>query len=87
VPPYTRAEPLAFDDVPFRVEDFTDESGQRRACERCGATDSFLDELIDDDGHKHWQCSDSDYCNSRLTIRNAQRTEIAAGVADPGVEA
>jgi alpha-D-ribose 1-methylphosphonate 5-phosphate C-P lyase len=66
VPPYTDAVPLAFDDVPFRIEDFRDERGRRRACSRCGATDSFLDELIDDDGHKTWQCSDSDYCNERL---------------------
>ena len=27
VPPYTNAEPLAFDDVPFRVEDFRDAQG------------------------------------------------------------
>lgn len=66
VPPYTRAEPLAFDDVPFRVEDFRDAQGTRRPCARCGATDSFLDELIDDDGNKQWQCSDSDYCHSLL---------------------
>lgn len=70
VPPYTRAEPLAFDDVPFRVEDFRDAQGVRRACARCGATDSFLDELIDDDGNKQWQCSDTDYCHSRLAERD-----------------
>ncbi|MCL2635009.1 MAG: alpha-D-ribose 1-methylphosphonate 5-phosphate C-P-lyase PhnJ [Betaproteobacteria bacterium] len=66
VPPYTLAEPLAFDDVPFRIEDFRDEWGQRRPCGRCGASDSFLDELIAEDGGKMWQCSDSDYCNQRL---------------------
>lgn len=66
VPPYTVTEPLAFDDVPFRTEDFRDANGHRRACGRCGATDSFLDELIADDGSKAWQCSDSDYCNQRL---------------------
>lgn len=66
VPPYTDAVPLAFDDVPFRVEDFHDEHGRRRACARCGATDSFLDELNGDDGAKNWQCSDSDYCNERV---------------------
>jgi alpha-D-ribose 1-methylphosphonate 5-phosphate C-P lyase len=74
VPPYTDAVPLAFDDVPFRTEDFTDDQGRRRACARCGATDSFLDELIDDGGAKSWQCSDSDYCNGRL----ARATETAA---------
>lgn len=66
VPPYTVAEPLVFDDVPFRIEDFRDEHGHRRPCCRCGGTDSFLDELIADDGSKTWQCSDSDYCNQRL---------------------
>ncbi|HAU56638.1 MAG TPA: carbon-phosphorus lyase complex subunit PhnJ [Comamonadaceae bacterium] len=78
VPPYTRADPLAFDDVPFRTEDFTDEHGQRRACERCGATDSFLDELIADDGGKHWQCSDSDYCNSRVASHAERAQETTA---------
>lgn len=63
VPPYTTAEPLAFDDVPFRIEDFTDASGVRRRCARCGSLDSFLDELLMEDGSKAWQCSDSDYCN------------------------
>ncbi|MDX3904895.1 MAG: alpha-D-ribose 1-methylphosphonate 5-phosphate C-P-lyase PhnJ [Pigmentiphaga sp.] len=71
VPPYTDAVPLAFDDVPFRVEDFHDEHGQRRACCRCGATDSFLDELIADDGSKSWQCSDSDYCDEQLAAHQA----------------
>lgn len=75
VPPYTEAVPLAFDDVPFRVEDFRDEHGRRRACARCGASDSFLDELIGDDGKKRWQCSDSDYCNERLAA--ASREEVA----------
>lgn len=72
VPPYTEAVPLAFDDVPFRIEDFRDQRGLRRACARCGATDSFLDELIGDDGEKQWQCSDSDYCNERLAAISEQ---------------
>jgi len=63
VPPYTKAEPLAFEDVPFRVEDFTDASGNRRACNRCGCTTSFLDEFIDSKtGGKVYQCSDTDWC-------------------------
>ena len=65
VPPYTTAVPLAFDDVPFRIEDFHDAEGQRLTCGRCGATDTFLDELIAEDGSKSWQCSDSDRCNER----------------------
>lgn len=77
VPPYTRAEPLVFDDVPFRTEDFRDASGVRRCCERCSSDDSFLDEFIDDVGERHWQCSDSDYCNSRVTEREAVGEEVA----------
>ena len=71
VPPYTVAEPLAFEDVAFRVEDFTEPvTGKRRACARCGATDSFLDEFIDaQSGEKLYQCSDSDYCDSVLEAR------------------
>ena len=67
VPPHTDAVPLTFDDVAFRVEDFTDPAtGARRVCARCGATDSFLDELIGEDGRKTYQCSDADYCLGRL---------------------
>lgn len=67
VPPHTDAVPLTFDDVPFRVESFVDkQTGQRHACARCGATDSFLDEFIDDGGVRVYQCSDADYCNDRL---------------------
>lgn len=66
VPPHTKAIPLAFDDVPFRVEDFRDEHGQRRGCHRCGCTDSFLDEFVDHRGTKLYQCSDSDWCETQL---------------------
>jgi alpha-D-ribose 1-methylphosphonate 5-phosphate C-P lyase len=66
VPPYTRAEPLTFEDVYFRVEDFTDANGKRRICRRCGASDSFLDEFTTDAGNRVFQCSDSDYCNQHL---------------------
>jgi len=70
VPPFTRAEPLVFDDVPFRTEDFTNAEGLRHACVRCGAQNSFLDEIIREDksigAEKTWQCSDSDYCNGQL---------------------
>lgn len=76
VPPYTEAVPLAFDDVPFRTEDFLDGQGERRACARCGARDSFLDELIGDDGRKTWHCSDSDYCNDRLAGQPQPSAEL-----------
>ncbi len=69
VPPYTRAEPLAFVDVPFRIEDFRDSTGARRACARCGCTTSFLDEFVGDAGAKTYQCSDSDWCDGQLRAR------------------
>lgn len=72
VPPYTDATPLVFDDVPFRVEDFRDGQGRRRACSRCRTTGSFLDEMIADGGSKSWQCSDTDFCNETLTLHTAQ---------------
>ena len=74
VPPYTDAVPLAFDDVPFRIEDFHDSSGKRRTCACCGASDSFLDEIIDDSGSKSWQCSDADYCRDQL--RSARNSSV-----------
>jgi alpha-D-ribose 1-methylphosphonate 5-phosphate C-P lyase len=75
VPPHTRAEPLVFSDVPFRVEDFRDEAGQRRVCARCGCANSFLDEFVGDAGNKTYQCSDSDWCDEQL-----QRAEQVQGV-------
>lgn len=72
VPPYTSAEPLVFDDRPFRIENFETADGKRRACARCGATDSFLDELNLEEGGKAWQCSDTDYCNRQLAKSDAR---------------
>jgi alpha-D-ribose 1-methylphosphonate 5-phosphate C-P lyase len=63
VPPFTDAEPLSFEDIPFRVEDFRDEQGRRRNCTRCGSDNSFLDEVVGECGGKSYQCSDSDYCD------------------------
>ncbi|MFD1724929.1 alpha-D-ribose 1-methylphosphonate 5-phosphate C-P-lyase PhnJ [Rhizobium viscosum] len=40
VPPYTRVEPLVFDDVPYRVEDHAD-----NICHRSGVTGYFMNEL------------------------------------------
>ena len=68
VPPYTDAEPLAFDDIPFRVEDFNDKNGRRRPCARCGCTDSYLDEYVDSTtGEQVFRCSDADWCNEQLS--------------------
>lgn len=61
VPPYTAVESLGFEDYPFEVQRWD------APCAICGATDSFLDEVImDDQGTRMHVCSDSDYCQSRL---------------------
>lgn len=60
VPPHTRVESLGFEDRPFTVQRF------EQACAQCGATDSFLDEIvIDDAGGRIHVCSDSDWCADR----------------------
>jgi len=61
VPPYTRVESLAFDDHPFAVQRW------QAPCALCGASDSFLDEVITDDcGGRMFVCSDTDYCRERI---------------------
>jgi alpha-D-ribose 1-methylphosphonate 5-phosphate C-P lyase len=73
VPPYTEAIPLAFEDVPFRVEDFSDALGRRRPCQRCGCRLSYLDEFINSGtGEKVYQCSDVDWCNDQLEMAQEQ---------------
>ncbi|MBC8318335.1 MAG: alpha-D-ribose 1-methylphosphonate 5-phosphate C-P-lyase PhnJ [Desulfobulbaceae bacterium] len=73
VPPYSEAEPIAFEDVPFRVENFYDQQGNRLSCARCGNQESFLDEFIDSrNGKKVYQCSDIDWCNEQLRLRKEE---------------
>lgn len=60
LPPYTKVKSLDFTDHPFAVERWS------QRCQRCGASDSFLDEiLIDDRGMRRFFCSDTDYCKGR----------------------
>ena len=60
VPPFTSVESLAFEDHPFHPWK------AECACDLCGATDSYLDEVIvDDSGGKIFVCSDTDHCASR----------------------
>ena len=60
IPPYTSVEPLKFSDRDFVIENF---SG--KACERCGSTGVFLDEVHLDDG-VHFFCSDTFHCDSHV---------------------
>lgn len=66
LPPHTLVKSLDFADHPFAVERWP------LRCQRCGASDSFLDEiLIDDRGMRRFVCSDTDYCETRLARRPA----------------
>lgn len=66
VPPHTAVEPLAFADIPFAVERFHDEAGNRRTCQRCAAADTYLDELPRLGLPSLWQCNDQDRCQERM---------------------
>jgi alpha-D-ribose 1-methylphosphonate 5-phosphate C-P lyase len=60
IPPYTDVRSLDFEDHPFRA------SRAPHACSLCGATDSYLDEVVTDDrGGRMYVCSDTDHCEDR----------------------
>lgn len=69
VPPYTSVVSLDFEDHPFRVQTWEE------SCALCGATDTFLDEIITDDaGGRMFVCSDTAHCRKRrqrITNRDA----------------
>lgn len=76
VPPYTAVKSLDFDDHPFAVQRWD------AACALCGATDSFLDEVIVDDAGGHmYVCSDSDFCETRRAAGFAGTGEALRGHA------
>ncbi len=60
IPPYTEVAPIDFEDYPFYVESFPD-----RVCQKCGAHDVYLNEVVLDDGRHAFTCSDSGYCDAR----------------------
>jgi alpha-D-ribose 1-methylphosphonate 5-phosphate C-P lyase len=67
VPPYTSVKSLDFADHPFAVERW------EQRCAICGAGNSFLDEIITDDGGgRMFVCSDTDYCRQRQTRQAAE---------------
>jgi alpha-D-ribose 1-methylphosphonate 5-phosphate C-P lyase len=60
LPPYTQVVSLDFDDHPFTA------SKAPHDCDLCGASESYLDEVImDDAGGRMFVCSDTDFCASR----------------------
>jgi len=77
IPPYTEVKSLDFDDHPFTVEKWD------RACGLCGASDSFLDEVIvDDQGKRLFVCSDSNYCGDRRAQGHVGADPDALAAAD-----
>ena len=64
IPPYTDVRPLEFADHRFRVEVFGG------ACSLCGSTDTFLDEIVrEEGGARMYTCSDTANC---LKVREAK---------------
>lgn len=62
IPPYTDVRSLDFDDHPFDVQTWAE------PCALCGATDTFLDEVVlDDQGNRMFCCSDTDHCRKNST--------------------
>lgn len=72
VPPFTKVEPLVFDDVPYKVEDHG-----RLTCIRSGATGFFMNEIPQDDGTSAYEISDSEY--GVKSIRRAGGEDIRFG--------
>jgi len=72
VPPYTRVEPLVFDDVPYKVE----EHGEL-TCYRSGAKGLFMNEIPQDDGSSKFEISDSEY--GVKSIRKVDGEVVALG--------
>jgi alpha-D-ribose 1-methylphosphonate 5-phosphate C-P lyase len=71
IPPYTDVKSLAFDDYPFTVESFAG-----KHCHLCGATEVFMDELIDPvSGETIFQCNDTSYCIERLNEKEKAEVE------------
>jgi alpha-D-ribose 1-methylphosphonate 5-phosphate C-P lyase len=60
LPPYTQVVSLDFEDHPFEP------TKADHPCALCGATTSYLDEVIvDDAGSRMFVCSDTDFCRDR----------------------
>ncbi len=79
IPPYTDVESLDFEDFPFEPQRW------EGCCALCGATGSFLDEIIiDDRGRRRYQCSDTDYCLQQQNRETSEKVEHTPSQGDPG---
>jgi alpha-D-ribose 1-methylphosphonate 5-phosphate C-P lyase len=73
IPPHTNVVSLDFEDHPFERYRFDG------TCKLCGASDSYLDEIITDDrGGRMYVCSDTDYCETRRAADVAKAPAPAA---------
>jgi alpha-D-ribose 1-methylphosphonate 5-phosphate C-P lyase len=70
VPPFTKVEPLEFEDVKFHIEDF-----KGTPCFRTGYKKAFLDELYYDDGSKHYVINDSNFLDKLVNKELPQQHE------------
>ena len=74
IPPFTKVQSLDFDDHPFEIQKWDD------PCAICGATHTFLDEVVlDDKGNHMFVCSDTDYCRDQVAEND--KTQLQEGVA------
>jgi alpha-D-ribose 1-methylphosphonate 5-phosphate C-P lyase len=61
IPPYTSVIPFDFSDHPFKAKTW------EGRCQICGDDDSYLDEIVTDDGGgRLFVCSDTDHCQARV---------------------
>src|SRR5262245_1313805 len=62
IPPYTKVEPLEFEDVLFRVEEFPGIT-----CATSGQDRAFMDEIYDGDGGRKFVINDSNFLDKLTT--------------------
>jgi alpha-D-ribose 1-methylphosphonate 5-phosphate C-P lyase len=62
IPPYTTVEPLEFEDVLFKVEEFRDIK-----CASSGEDRAFMDEIYDADGRQKFVINDSNFLDKLTT--------------------
>ena len=62
IPPYTRVEPLQFEDVLFTVEEFRD-----IVCAASGEDKAFMDEIYDAEGARKFVVNDSNFLDKLKT--------------------
>ncbi len=73
VPPYTRVEPLVFEDVPYMVENHGNLD-----CGRSGARGYFMNEIPQDDGTSTYEVSDSSLGMKTLCKVDGEPVNIGA---------